>query len=72
MSPKCFVTSEVGTIFTTQHENCVLGYPAACWQPKQAVGSWESPKKEGCTENLLGPDNHFEFLKHFMNILLKN
>ena len=29
-------------------------------------------KKEGRTENLLGPDNNFEFLKHFMNILLKN
>ena len=29
-------------------------------------------KKEGRTENLLGPDNNFEFSKHFMNILLKN
>ena len=23
-------------------------------------------------ENLLGPDNNIEFLKHFINILLKN
>ena len=29
-------------------------------------------KQEGRTENLLGPDNNFEFLKHFMNILLKD
>ena len=29
-------------------------------------------KEEGHTENLLGPDNNIEILKHFMNILLKN
>ena len=30
----------------------------------------QSASKEGRTENLLSPDNNFEFLKHFMNILL--
>ena len=29
-------------------------------------------KEEGRSEVLLGPDNNIEFLKHFMNILLKN
>jgi hypothetical protein len=29
-------------------------------------------KYEGRTENLLGSDNSIDFLKHFMNILLKN
>ena len=30
-------------------------------------------KKEGRSEVLLGPDNNIiEFLKHFMNILMKN
>ena len=28
-------------------------------------------KQEGPTENLLGPDNNTEFLKHIMNILKK-
>ena len=28
-------------------------------------------QREGRTENLIGPDNDIEFLKHFMNILLK-
>ena len=29
-------------------------------------------KQEGHSEILLGPDKNIEFLKHFMNILLKN
>ena len=29
-------------------------------------------KEEGSTDNLLFLDNNIEFLKHFMNILLKN
>ena len=29
-------------------------------------------KEEGRTDNLLFLDNNIEFLKHFMNILLKN
>ena len=28
-------------------------------------------KQEERTEKLLGPNNNIEFLKHFMNILLK-
>ena len=29
-------------------------------------------KKEGHSEVLLGPDNDIDFLKHFINIFLKN
>ena len=29
-------------------------------------------KEDKRTENLFTPDNNFDFLKHFMNIFLKN
>ena len=29
-------------------------------------------KEDERTQNLLGPDNNIDFLKHFMNIFLKN
>ena len=36
------------------------------------MDKYETTKENKRTENLLGLDNNIEFLKHFMNILLKN
>ena len=40
---RCYVTGLVGRSFSTWDRNCIIGYPAACWQPKQPhqVGSGE-------------------------------
>ena len=39
---------------------------------KSTINETKENKQEGRSEVLLDPDNNIEFLKHFMNILLKN
>ena len=36
------------------------------------MGELKDYKEDERTENLFTPDNNFDFLKHFMNIFLKN
>ena len=60
------------TLYNIQPEQ--KSFTSQTWKTKKNQGRWNQRgyKQEGRTENLLGPDNNSEFLKEFMNILLKN
>ena len=59
-------------VLVGQHNSVVTVFGEVGWQQIAKKHAINVTVRKGRSEFLLGPDNNIEFLKHFMNILLKN